>query len=129
MNQPLNRSHGFVNDVQIQRIVDGEMSGEEYRGVLAGLEEEPGGWRRCAMAFLEAQALAEEFGSIRRSLDMRGGCDGKAGKPTPVHPAQSGFDVRTLLAVAASFLVAFALGVFVPRYLPSVWQDRSVAGN
>jgi len=81
------------------------------------------------MTFLEAQALAQELGGVRRSLDVRGGCDGKTAKPTPVHIAQSVFDVRTLLAVAASFLVAFALGVLIPRFLPSVWQDRSLTGN
>jgi hypothetical protein len=127
MSELSNRSNGILDDVELQRLVDGELLGEEYRAVLAGLEEEPGGWRRCAMGFLEAQALAEELGSARRALDVVG--DAKTAKAAPVKIAQSKFDVRMLLAVAASFLVAFALGVFVPRYLPSVWKDRSVAGN
>jgi hypothetical protein len=123
------KSKGDVSESLVRRLVDGELGGEEYRALLAGLDEEPGAWRRCAMAFLEAQALTQELSSVRRTLDLRGGSDGKAAKPTPVHIAQSGFEVRTLVAVAASFLVAFALGVFIPTFLRSVWQDRSVAGN
>jgi hypothetical protein len=129
MHSSSNRSNRSLDDVQVQRLVDGELSAEEYRALLAGLDEEPGGWRRCAMAFLEAQALTQELSSVRRTLDLRGGSDGKAAKPTPVHIAQSGFEVRTLVAVAASFLVAFALGVFIPRFWTSARQDSSLVGN
>ena len=40
----------------LDRLVDGELSQAERRALLAALDDEPGGWRRCALAFLEAQS-------------------------------------------------------------------------
>ena len=50
------------DDIRFDRLVDGELSAEEYRTLLAALDDEPGGWRRCALAFLEAQSLGRELG-------------------------------------------------------------------
>ena len=43
------------------RLVDGELSREEYRELITQLDDEPGGWRQCALAFLEAQAWGQEL--------------------------------------------------------------------
>jgi hypothetical protein len=40
----------------LDRLVDGELPPRERQQLLAALDDEPGGWRRCALAFLEAQA-------------------------------------------------------------------------
>lgn len=40
----------------LDRLVDGELPPRERQRLLAALDDEPGGWRRCALAFLEAQA-------------------------------------------------------------------------
>ena len=50
-----------VADRLLDRLVDGELSENEYRRLLESFEETPGGWRRCALAFLEHQALQREF--------------------------------------------------------------------
>ena len=56
-----------LDDSRFDRLVDGELSEAERRELLAGLDSEPGGWRRCALAFLEAQCWKQEFGAIAKS--------------------------------------------------------------
>ena len=58
-----------LDDSRFDRLVDGELSEEERRELLAGLDAEPGGWRRCALAFLESQCWKA---GARRVLDGRG---------------------------------------------------------
>ncbi len=45
----------------LDRIVDGELSTAALREALERLESEPDGWKRCALAFLEAQCWRESF--------------------------------------------------------------------
>lgn len=52
----------------IDRLVDGELSDADRRELLSRLETEPGGWRACALAFLEAQTWSEAIGSPSDSL-------------------------------------------------------------
>jgi hypothetical protein len=106
----------------VERLVDGELSADEYRQALAALEDEPGGWRRCALAFLEAQALAVELPRVT-----------KGGASPSVMPAKA--DVKhlsnmvMLLAMAASFLVVFGLGIAAPGLLRFGTQETSGSGN
>jgi len=94
------------NDQRFDRLVDGELSPEEYNDLLGSLDQQPDGWRRCALAFLEAQALRQEL-------------DGLVGEPPmPTQPASvSSRNTKHsrrwpgLVAIAASFLIAFGLGV------------------
>jgi len=45
-----------VKDSAIDRLVDGELADAERRELLIQLENDPDGWRQCALAFLEDQA-------------------------------------------------------------------------
>ncbi|MGA2063946.1 MAG: hypothetical protein ABSG86_03205 [Thermoguttaceae bacterium] len=98
---------------RFDRLVDGELSEPERRTVVLRLEDEPGGWRRCALAFLEAQGWKQAFGAM---------VDAAAG-PSPAARPAARRDWRrglgTVLAVAASFLLAFVLGMHV-RGRPAV---------
>ena len=49
-----NKSEGLFD-----RLADGELGDEQRRELLARLDHEPDGWRRCALAFLEDQALRQ----------------------------------------------------------------------
>ena len=112
----------FDDDVKFDRLVDGELSADEYRALVASLDEEPGGWRRCALAFLEAQALAGEISGVRRGMSL---CEDDAQSPlnapavaaAPIRNSRP-FRLTTILAMAASFLVAFGLGLAMPRWFP-----------
>jgi hypothetical protein len=93
-------------DRWIDRLVDGELSSDERRALLASLAAEPegGGWRRCALAFLEAQAWREALAPVATNA---------APTPvtTPTPPKAHRLAVaRTAAALAASVLVAFSLG-------------------
>jgi len=48
-----------TSDAELDRLVDGEMMLAEQRAMLARLENETDGWRRLALAFLEAQTLRQ----------------------------------------------------------------------
>lgn len=58
------------DDTKFDRLVDGELTTDEYREMLTTLDEEPGGWRRCAMAFLEAQAWTWEIQQERKQAEV-----------------------------------------------------------
>ncbi len=115
---------------QLQRLVDGELSAGEYRALLASLDEEPGGWRQCAMAFLESQALTQELGQeraqLRHSLDLP--------EPEPLRDSIATSNghawekAQVVLAIAASFLLAFGLGLALPTIL-RFGQEVAGGGN
>lgn len=49
---------------ELDRLVDGALSVHERRALLLRIEAEPEAWRRCGLAFLEAQAWRESFGAM-----------------------------------------------------------------
>ena len=53
------------DDILFDRLVDGELSGGERRALLESLDARPQGWRRCALAFLEAQSWRKELREAR----------------------------------------------------------------
>jgi hypothetical protein len=102
----------------IDRLVDGELSGDERRHLLASLEAQPDGWRRCALAFVEAQTWRGAMGNLLQSnaapvepkpLPIVVENSGSAGSPfTQSKSTRS--HLATWFAVAASVVVAFGLG-------------------
>ena len=103
-----------ADDVRFDRLVDGALSPDEYRALLGSLDQEPGGWRSCALAFLESQALAGELNGLRRALDQ-------PALPAAIARGRGKWPgAATLLAMAASFALAFGLGIGLPR----IWQTR-----
>ncbi|GEM_PF-4837857 len=46
---------------RIDRLVDGTLAPQEERDLLTQLEQTPGGWRQCALAFLEAERWRREL--------------------------------------------------------------------
>jgi anti-sigma factor RsiW len=110
----------------IDRLVDGELSAVEYRSLVAALDRHPGEdagnaslvpdvWRRVALAFLEAQALRQELGEFVHAPPSS--ALAVAGATQAIRQPASGRKWGTLLAVAASFLLAFGLGVMLPGWL------------
>ncbi|MBN2023360.1 MAG: hypothetical protein JW809_11280 [Pirellulales bacterium] len=47
-------------------LADDELDEERRGRLLGGLDDRPGGWRRCALAFLEAQSWKKEIGALGR---------------------------------------------------------------
>ncbi|MHB8898491.1 MAG: hypothetical protein ACYC6Y_07065 [Thermoguttaceae bacterium] len=95
----------MIDEAQLDLLVDGELGAAERRELLLLLDAEPGGWRRCALAFLEAQAWRQAV----RDVVIRPA--GEASSPSRMRTARR--RLPTMLAMAASFLVALALGIAI----------------
>ncbi len=52
--------------IELDRLVDGELEGGEYQELLRRLDAAPDGWKQCALAFLEAQALRHDLAGLTR---------------------------------------------------------------
>ncbi|HEX7380118.1 MAG TPA: hypothetical protein VF278_23555 [Pirellulales bacterium] len=94
-------------------LVDGELADDQRRELLAWCEREPDGWRRCALAFLEAQDWSQVFGRlaapVRQHSSPLAPREESVVRPAFGRPRQW----RTILAMAASVALAFTLGVWV----------------
>jgi hypothetical protein len=107
----------------LDRLVDGELTDEQEREILLQLERDPSGWRRCALAFLEARCWQREMGRVRQRVgaDCLGArltrLDQDAPIAKPPRTNRWGWSVWAL-TVAATFLMAFSVG----RFLPSAWN-------
>jgi hypothetical protein len=97
-----------LTDRLIDRLVDGELGEGERRNLLLRLESEPGGWRRCALAFLEAQNWREALAPVAASVT-----------PAPRPPVSSAVPgrrakrwrlVARLAGLAAGLAASFVLG-------------------
>jgi hypothetical protein len=109
-----------VDSRVIERLVDGELTASEERSLLAAIDFQPDGWRRCALAFLEARAWKGEFAEVTR------GDSGRVNGAPVAFPSHAA-DQRTAtsaaplerarwtggLAIAASIGLAFLLGIAV----------------
>lgn len=90
-------------DRMIDLLVDGELSEQRRRELLAKCDARPELWRRCALAFLESQT----WGAATSSL----------GEPTPVVVSAELSRSRVRIeawafAVAAALMVGVSLGVW-----------------
>ena len=100
----------FRRDEQrvLDRLVDGEIGQFERRQLLAALDDEPGAWRRCALAFLESQNFRWQLSRLKADatlINARGADDIQT-----VPLARRGRFWGMCLAVAASLMLAFGLG-------------------
>jgi anti-sigma factor RsiW len=96
-----------VNSGMIDRLVDGSLPDGERHTILLRLDTEPDGWRRCALAFLEAQAWREAFAPLSESAAPVSTLPNPRSAVSKSKPAR--IAVRWT-AAAASLLAAFALG-------------------
>jgi hypothetical protein len=130
MNDRNNRELPLADEQRLERLVDGELSSDEYRALLATFDEEAGGWKRCALAFLENQALGGELKSIGRSGDWPAK-PAAAPDPPARHGAFSFARWRALapLAIAAGLLLAFGLGLAAPKFFSPAAKEGVLAGN
>jgi hypothetical protein len=102
-NEPLN------DDVLLDRLVDGELTSTERRRLLESLDGRPEGWRRCALAFLEAQSWRDELGQVARTPAPKG--EESTTPPSKLSNGKSRWIGGVqFFALAASLLMAFGLG-------------------
>ena len=124
----------------IDLLVDGELPADERRQLLNRFEQEPAGWRQCALAFLEAQswrgdlrALLKEAApnstlpevsrnddelaqglsgeSFDRKLVARKSTGGASGTQRAAHRGSGSGWLLPLYTLAAGLLVALGVGL------------------
>ena len=101
---------GAGPEQQFDLLVDGELSEGDRRSLLLQLEHEPDGWRRCALAFLEAQCWKAELGQMAHSATS----ELVRAEPVPQVEQRSQRQswrqlLATTLAIAASFLLTLVV--------------------
>ena len=113
-----------ADDRQIDRLVDGELAESEVRELLSRLDGDPHGWRRCAVAFLEAQAWRRE---LRLAADEPAAgvmtTPGMAGRHTLGGRRASG--MQKIAIVAVGLLIAFGTGWFMRGPNPGSGESLS----
>ncbi len=121
----------------LDRLVDGELSDEQERSLVAQLDQTPDGWRRCALTFLEArcwQREAMQWQQLASQESDRATPAGRAWWSMRAGRRQFGsWSTRwpTAAALCAVFLLAFGVGMLLPDFrhrssAPSFAQSQPV---
>jgi hypothetical protein len=97
------------DDILFDRLVDGELSVAERRELLESLDAQPQGWRKCALAFLEAQSWTSEFQQIAAKSPTSAAVE-KFAAPKPSDTRTTMRTAAQWLAVAAALFIAFKIG-------------------
>jgi hypothetical protein len=100
----------------IDRLVDGELTAGEERNLLAAIDFQPDGWRRCALAFLEARAWKDEMAFVAHDAGRRfngAPMNGTLVAVLPPMPRTARAQWARVFAVAACVGLAFFLGIVV----------------
>lgn len=106
-----------IDDRKLDQLVDGELSQDEYRQLLVELDQAPEGWRRCAHAFLESQALGQALPLVMQAPPSRPQTElTPSAEATPSSGNLSFRRMEMLAAMAACVAVAFGLGWFVSDF-------------
>ncbi|HZN66266.1 MAG TPA: hypothetical protein VFB66_13335 [Tepidisphaeraceae bacterium] len=103
-----------IDDRLLDRLVDGELDEPRRTALLRSLDGTPDGWKRCALAFLEAQCWQQ---AMRTSSGQARNAVVSAARPTPWAMTLP----RRMFGLAAAVLLAFGVGFFAR---PGATSDR-----
>src|SRR5262245_1884809 len=109
-------------DRVLDRLVDGELSPGQRRELMAALDDEPGGWRRCALAFLEAQSWRWQLSRMATEPLVSQAAGGATQSARATRRRRWAWG----LSLAAGLLAAFSLGTRFPMR-PA--QEVTIAQN
>jgi hypothetical protein len=104
-----------INELRLQRLVDGVLTDAERTEFLQSLEDRPEAWREVALAFVEEQIWAAAVGAAERPAVPRKPPAGAA------HAVKRAFRWATL---AACLLVAVGLGFGAGQWWTPKIQPR-----
>ncbi len=114
----------MIDPALLDLLVDGELSDPERRELLERLDCVPGGWRSCALAFLDAQCWRESLSPLPREQAPPVAARAPSSRP------RRAVGLGTLLAMAASFLLALGLGLAVrSAWFAGAQSGGSLAGG
>jgi hypothetical protein len=96
-----------INELELQRCVDGELPALERRNFLERVETTPAGWKTLALAFLENQDFDAAGVEFRQSAPAS---PATLASNTPTIPRRTPVWAVRSLGLAASVAVAFWIG-------------------
>jgi hypothetical protein len=107
-----------ISEAALDRLVDGELTADEERQLLGALDDSPDGWRRCALAFVEARTWRRELAAFSSRTSWRDAemllTDVDRGRGWEPSASRSNQRVRShrfaVVVLAASMLLALAAG-------------------
>jgi len=106
------------DDILFDRLADGELSPAARRELLSSLDGRADGWRRCALALLEAQTWRGELPQL--VAEASSPMAASRVEEVPLEPEWS----MNWYAIAASLFFAFTMGLAF-RDLPHSHQTRT----
>jgi hypothetical protein len=116
----------------LDRLVDGELGQHERRQLLASLDDEPGAWRQCALAFLESQnwrLQLSRFASEPLVAQVTASPRDVSVKTISSSRHMNFSSLGTILAIAASLLVAFGIGTRFPSFANKDGGSNSIVAK
>jgi hypothetical protein len=122
MGPTWNHAPEEIDQHVLDLLVDGELTDEQERALLARLDDLPDGWRRCALALLESRCWQRAAGVMTHAWhnndhNRQPAAARRLGSPWRAQPWMSA------LLIAATFVLAFGIGNLFPRR-----GDRSGGG-
>jgi hypothetical protein len=99
-----------LNGDLIDQIVDGVLAPSQLRAAIDRLEREPDGWKRCALAFLEAQCWRESLRLVGEPKPMGLKSGSMSQVQNNVQPIRTSRRWLTNLVAASVVAASFALG-------------------
>jgi hypothetical protein len=94
-----------IDEIQLQRLVDGLLDDEQRRAFLVAVDRTPELWREVALAFVEEQVLHAELANLGYAAPQCAGA--VADLPAPARSVRPRWG---LLAVALGWLLMLGLG-------------------
>lgn len=110
-----NTGNTSVDEMTLMRLVDGELNSAERIQVLQKLESQRGGWRECALAFIEDQAWKQAMATpapAAATTKLDSSVTKTIASPLPANSSQ-GMTWASWAAIAAGLILAFAAGSFL----------------
>jgi hypothetical protein len=112
------------DDDIIDRIVDGDLGPTELGAALDRLDREPDGWKRCTLAFLEAQCWRESFRALDPPVRVSVGAPSQPMPREPLRRNRLSSNWRHGVMAAGIAAVSFAMGWLVqPAQPPAPAQN------
>lgn len=119
------------DQLQIERLIDGELSIEQEQTLLEFLEEHPSGWKQLAVAFLEDRTLRSSLASdVSQNASAPAGPEFADESSQCVISRQSGKSKALQISVACvGLLAAFLSGRYSATDGRDAKTDRIVADS
>ncbi len=108
-----------LDDDFIDLIVDGLLTPTELRAAIDRLDSEPDGWKRCTLAFLEAQCWRESFRALEEPPRIRIAAETSAAQPATAQIRRRSPGWRRVAVAAGIAAISFAMGWIVHPARPS----------